>query len=103
MKDNTKIEVDFTDQIKSMQEVNAGALDRVSNYIFTNKEAAADKAKEIGFVSEDGKSFFHALQYKDMVVFMPGKNSKDFHEWYWEAHSSEQANELENDTPTRRG
>jgi len=89
MKNNNEIEVDFTDQIKAMQEAEAGALDRVSNYGFTNKEAAADKAREIGFVSDDGSSLFHALQYKDMVVFMPGKNSTDFHQWYWEAHSSE--------------
>jgi tRNA(Leu) C34 or U34 (ribose-2'-O)-methylase TrmL len=87
--DNNKIEIDFTEQIKAMREAEAGALDRVTNYIFTNKEAAADKAAEIGFVSDQGKSLFHALQYKDVVVFMPGKNSKDFHQWYWEAHSSE--------------
>ena len=90
MKDQNKIEVDFTEQIKAMQEVEAGILDRVSNYVFTNKEAAADKAKQIGFVANDGRGLFHALQHKDMVVFMPGKNSKDFHQWYWEAHSSEQ-------------
>ena len=89
MRNNENIEIDFTDQIKAMQEVEAGALDRVSNYIFTNKEAAADKAREIGFVADNGRGLFHALQYKDMVVFMPGKNSKDFHSWYWEAHSSE--------------
>jgi hypothetical protein len=87
---NKEFEIDFTDQIKAMQESEAGALDRVGNYIFTNKEAAADKAKEIGLVTDGGKSLFHSLQYKDMVVFMPGKNAKDFHQWYWEAHSSEQ-------------
>ena len=87
---NKKVEIDFTDQIKSMQEIEAGILDRVSNYVFTNKQAAADKAKEIGFVSDNGIGLYHALQHKDMVVFMPGKNSKDFHQWYWEAHSSEQ-------------
>lgn len=90
MKNNKEIEVDFTDQIKAMQETEAGALDRVSNYVFTNKQAAADKASEIGLTSDEGAGLFHALQYKDMVVFMPGKNSKDFHSWYWEAHSSEQ-------------
>ena len=90
MKDQNKIEVDFTEQIKAMQEVEAGILDRVSNYVFTNKQSAADKAKQIGFVNDDGQGLFHALQHKDMVVFMPGKNSKDFHEWYWESHSSEQ-------------
>ena len=88
MKD--KIEIDFTEQIKAMQEIEAGLLDRVSNYVLTNKQAAADKAKQIGFVTDDGRGLFHALQHKDMVVFMPGKNSKDFHQWYWEAHSSEQ-------------
>ena len=90
MKNNKEIEVDFTDQIKAMLESEAGALDRVGNYVFTNKQAAADKAKAIGFVSDNGICLFHALQYRDMVVFMPGKNSKDFHNWYWEAHSSEQ-------------
>ena len=90
MKNNKEIEVEFTDQIKAMLESEAGALDRVGNYVFTNKQAAADKAKEIGFVSDNGIGLFHALQYRDMVVFMPGKNSKDFHNWYWEAHSSEQ-------------
>ncbi|MAF25122.1 hypothetical protein CL634_06060 [bacterium] len=90
MKNRKEIEVDFTEQIKAMKEIEAGSLDRVSNYVFTNKEAAADKAREIGFVSERGKGLFHALQYKDMVVFMPGKNTKDFHQWYWEAHSSEE-------------
>tara|TARA_Y100000592_G_scaffold75843_1_gene118605 strand:- start:829 stop:1101 length:273 start_codon:yes stop_codon:yes gene_type:complete len=90
MKDQNKIEIDFTEQIKAMQETEAGLLDRVSNYVFTNKQSAADKAKQIGFVNEDGEGLFHALQHKDMVVFMPGKNSKDFHEWYWESHSSEQ-------------
>jgi hypothetical protein len=90
MKKDNKIEIDFTDQIKAMQEAEAGVLDRVTNYIFTNKESAADKAKEIGFVGDGGAGLFHAIQHKDMVVFMPGKNSKDFHQWYWEAHSSEQ-------------
>ena len=90
MNNNEKLEIDFTDQIKSLQQVEAGALDRVTNYVFTTKEAAADKAREIGFVTEEGNTLFHALQYKNMVVFMPGKNSRDFHEWYWEAHSSEQ-------------
>ena len=90
MKNNKQIEVDFTDQIKAMQEAEAGSLDRVTNYVFTNKEAGADKAREIGFTSDNGTGLFHALQYRDMVVFMPGKNSKDFHQWYWEAHSSEQ-------------
>jgi tRNA(Leu) C34 or U34 (ribose-2'-O)-methylase TrmL len=89
MKNFDKMELDFTDQIKAMQEAEAGSLDRVSNYIFTNKEAAADKAREIGFVADNGKSLFHALQYRDMVVFMPGKNSKDFHQWFWDSHSSE--------------
>ncbi|MAF25947.1 hypothetical protein CL634_10285 [bacterium] len=90
MKNNEKIEIDLTDQIKAMQEVEAGLLDRVSNYVFTTKQAAADKARGIGLTSEDGDGLFHALQYRDMVVFMPGRNSKDFHSWYWEAHSSEQ-------------
>ena len=45
MKNNKEIEVDFTDQIKAMLESEAGALDRVGNYVFTNKQAAADKAK----------------------------------------------------------
>ena len=90
MKDQNKIEIDFTEQIKAMQETEAGTLDRVSNYVFTSKQAAADKATELGMVADDGKGLYHALQYKEMVVFMPGKNNKDFHEWYWEAHSSEQ-------------
>jgi hypothetical protein len=89
MKNFKEIEVDFSEQIKAMYETEAGALDRVSNYVFTNKEAAADKAREIGFTADNGAGLFHALQYRDMVVFMPGKNSKDFHQWYWEAHSSE--------------
>ena len=86
---NKELEIDFTDQIKALEEAKAGALDRVGNYVFTNKEAAAEKARTIGLTSEEGAGLFHALQYKDMVVFMPGKNSKDFHQWYWEAHSSE--------------
>ena len=86
---NKEIELDFTDQIKAMQEAEAGALDRVSNYIFTNKQAAADKATEIGLTNDEGNGLFHALQYKDMVVFVPGKNSTEFHQWYWESHSSE--------------
>ena len=86
---NKELIVDFSDQIKALNESKAGMLDRVSNYVFTNKQAAADKATEIGFVTEDGGGLYHALQYKDMVVFMPGKNSKDFHQWYWETHSSE--------------
>jgi hypothetical protein len=91
MKNRQEIEVDFTDQIKAMQqETEAGMLDRVSNYVFTSKQAAADKAREIGFTSNEGEGLFHALQYRDMVVFMPGKNTKDFHQWYWEAHSSEE-------------
>lgn len=90
MKDLNKIEIDFTDQIKAMSETEAGALDRVTNYVFTSKESAADKATQIGLTSDQGVGLFHALQYKDMVVFMPGKNSKEFHNWYWEAHSSEQ-------------
>lgn len=89
MKNRGEMEIDFTEQIKAMYESEAGSLDRVTNYVFTNKEAAADKAREIGFTSDEGKGIFHALEYKDMVVFMPGKNSKDFHQWYWEAHSSE--------------
>mgnify|MGYP001405212730 CR=1 FL=1 len=86
---NKEIELDFTDQIKAMQEAEAGALDRVSNYIFTTKQAAADRAAEIGLTSDEGRGLIHALQYKDMVVFVPGKNAKEFHQWYWEAHSSE--------------
>ena len=82
MKNNEKIEVDFTDQIKGLASVSkptplkeseAGVLDRVTNYVFTSKEAAADKAKEIGFVSDKGQGLFHSLQYRDVVVFMPGK------------------------------
>jgi len=96
---NKEFEIDFTNQIKALASVSrpkplreseAGLLDRVTNYVFTSKQAAADRAKEIGFVADDGKGLFHPLQYKDMVVFMPGKNSKDFHEWYWESHSSEE-------------
>ena len=87
---NKEFELDFTDQIKAMQQSEAGALDRVSNYIFTNTQAAADKAAEIGLTNDEGGGIFHALQYKDMVVFVPGKNSTEFHQWYWEAHSSEQ-------------
>ena len=86
---NKVIEVDLTDQIKAMRESDAGLVDRVTNYVFTTKQAAADKAKQIGFTSDDGGGLFHALQHRDMVVFMPGKNSKEFHQWYWEAHSSE--------------
>lgn len=90
MNNNQKIEVDFSEDIKALQQIEAGALDRVSNYVFTSKQAAADKATELGMVADDGKGLYHALQYKEMVVFMPGKNNKDFHEWYWEAHSSEE-------------
>ncbi len=90
MNNNQKIEVDFSEDIKALQQIEAGALDRVSNYVFTSKQAAADKATELGMVADDGRGLYHALQYKEMVVFMPGKNNKDFHEWYWEAHSSEQ-------------
>lgn len=86
---NKEIQIDFTDQIKALQEADAGALDRVTNYVFTNKDAAAEKDRTIGLTSDNGAGLFHALQYKEMVVFMPGKNSKDFHQWYWEAHSSE--------------
>lgn len=90
MNNNQKIEVDFSEDIKALQQIEAGALDRVSNYVFTSKQAAADKATELGMVADDGRGLYHALQYKEMVVFMPGKNNKDFHEWYWEAHSSEE-------------
>ena len=90
MKNNNEIEVDFTDQIKALQETKGGLLDRVSNYVFTNKQSAADKAQEIGFTNDHGAGLFHAVQHQDMVVFMPGKNSKDFHQWYWESHSSEE-------------
>ena len=99
MKNNKEFEVDFTDQIKAMasvsrpkplQESEAGMLDRVSNYVFTTKQAAADKAEEIGLTSDQGAGLYHALEYKDMVVFIPGRNSKEFHNWYWESHSSEE-------------
>ena len=90
MKEENKTEIDFTDQIKAMRESKAGALDRVSNYVFTTKEAAADKAQQIGLVTDNGLGVFHALEYRDTVVFVPGKNSKEFHNWYWESHSSEQ-------------
>ena len=35
MNNNQKIEVDFSEDIKALQQIEAGALDRVSNYVFT--------------------------------------------------------------------
>ena len=123
-----ELEVDFTDQIKSLKESKArkdeyisekdlahsvaadvnvirrvverygnggqpaeaviddvldqSVVDSVNDYIFTSKDQAQIKAKEIGLIS------CHAYKTHDgVVLFMPGRNTGEFYDWFWKSNS----------------
>jgi len=73
------MKVDFTDQIVA----------EVKQYIFTSEEAAKKSASSIGLVTDDGTPQVHTIQHEGGVAFMPGRNSKEFFQWYWDAFSSD--------------
>tara|TARA_Y100000588_G_scaffold392101_1_gene502805 strand:- start:123 stop:515 length:393 start_codon:yes stop_codon:yes gene_type:complete len=57
-------------------------LDSVKSYIFTTQEEALEMASAIGLRSS------HAYKTHDgVVLFMPGRNTGEFYEWYWKTHS----------------
>tara|TARA_B100000287_G_scaffold399359_1_gene417561 strand:- start:1000 stop:1392 length:393 start_codon:yes stop_codon:yes gene_type:complete len=123
-----ELEVDFTDQIKSLKESKArkdeyisekdlvhsvatdvnvirrvverygndgqpaeavtddaldqSLVDSVNDYIFVSKDDAVAKAQSIGLKSA------HAYKTHDgVVLFMPGRNTGEFYDWFWKSNS----------------
>ena len=57
-------------------------VDSINNYIFTSKEEAQARASLIGFRA------VHAYKTHDgVVLFMPGRNTGEFYDWFWKTHS----------------
>ena len=60
----------------------ASFIDSVKKYIFTSKEEATEMGRSVGLISA------HAYKTHDgVVLFMPGRNTGEFYEWYWKSHS----------------
>jgi len=61
----------------------------VDEYIFHSEEEATQSAKALGLVTDDGVPQVHSLQYEGGIAFMPGRNSREFFQWYWDAFSTD--------------